>query len=332
MRLSKLLNIFKKKPRPKISYPRPIRVNNPVYPRRVWTGPDTYEGEGVDGINVVYGGKIWSFGQEGFYDIVDRCLSDIYWNPAGRYLINTIIEKTSGRKRVEIVPGSSNLCRGASTAGSLPLLLSLDSEKGYNKIEEMEKALRNMGFFNRRGFIWLANNISKIPEYSFKGYKMAPVRITTDDVQQWFESEDPNHHIYKCLGPNVNKALRESLRLRIIISLYDGAPSNRGGGSSLNFDPNYMGGANNHRPPAIGLAHELIHSYYFICGRQIGTDFGKYSTMLFEYLCVGIGPWWNKSPRNGRNNIHENNIREEWIPNVFGGWENAFVPGPRAQY
>jgi hypothetical protein len=223
MPLAKLLSIFKKKPPIKISYPKPLRVNNPVYPRRVWTGPGTYAREGAKGINVIYGGKVWSFGEAGFYDIVDRCLSDIYWTISGRHVIDTIIDKTAGYRKVETVPGRSNSCAGGGSGGGLPLYVSFTGSTKFDKVTEMKNALRTANFLNRRGYVWLANNISKMRAYTFKEYTMVPIKITADDVQAWFESEDPDHHIYKCLGPNVNRAMRQSLELRIIISLYDWA-------------------------------------------------------------------------------------------------------------
>jgi hypothetical protein len=45
------------------------------------------------------------------------------------------------------------------------------------------------------------------------------------------------------------------------------------------------------RPPYIALAHELIHAYHNIRGDQPGHEIDEDSTVLYEYLCVGLGPW-----------------------------------------
>jgi hypothetical protein len=59
------------------------------------------------------------------------------------------------------------------------------------------------------------------------------------------------------------------------------------------------------RPPYIALAHELIHAYHNMRGEQPGHEVDADSTVLYEYLCVGLGPWEN----NPGYPITENAIR-----------------------
>ncbi len=75
--------------------------------------------------------------------------------------------------------------------------------------------------------------------------------------------------------------------------------------ASVSFCTSTANALNTQRPPAIGLFHELVHAYWYACGKQPGRDFGHFSTTLFEFKCVGIGPW-----RNGM--ITENIMRGMW--------------------
>ena len=59
------------------------------------------------------------------------------------------------------------------------------------------------------------------------------------------------------------------------------------------------------RAKSIGLAHELVHAYYNVSGLQMGIDNGDASTAIYEYMCIGLGPW-NTEP------ISENQIRAGW--------------------
>jgi hypothetical protein len=45
------------------------------------------------------------------------------------------------------------------------------------------------------------------------------------------------------------------------------------------------------RPPYIGLAHELVHALHDQRGDQPGFDTNTPTGVLYEYLCVGLGPF-----------------------------------------
>jgi len=90
-----------------------------------------------------------------------------------------------------------------------------------------------------------------------------------------------------------------------LAALRDVSPSANGAESVIGWNPYASNPLNLSRPPAIGLAHELIHAYYSGLGQQLGRDFGHPSTVLFEFLCVGLGPW-DEAP------ISENGIRRHW--------------------
>lgn len=85
------------------------------------------------------------------------------------------------------------------------------------------------------------------------------------------------------------------------------------------------------RPPAIGLGHELIHSYFGVRGEQPGVEApNNLSVELFEYRCVGLGPWDEAMPS-------ENSLRREWWTNTSHlipshDTLNRKVPPKRVQY
>lgn len=59
------------------------------------------------------------------------------------------------------------------------------------------------------------------------------------------------------------------------------------------------------RPPAIGIAHELVHAHYAVNGLQ--PDRSDTDVVLTEMACVGLGPWL------GGNACTDNGLRDEWM-------------------
>lgn len=94
-----------------------------------------------------------------------------------------------------------------------------------------------------------------------------------------------------------------------VAAVYANSPAGAGTHVGVRWNPDPNSPMNQQRPPAIGLAHELIHAYYGVRGAQPGNEFGHFSTVLFEYLCVGLGPWDGHTPT-------ENSVRAEWWPNA----------------
>jgi hypothetical protein len=93
------------------------------------------------------------------------------------------------------------------------------------------------------------------------------------------------------------------------------APRGAGSGASIgwNIDPDFL--PNRERPPGVGLAHELLHAYFSAGGMQPGRDDGHWSTILFEYRCVGLGPWADDF-------MSENGVRSGWwlVRALFPGY------------
>ena len=124
------------------------------------------------------------------------------------------------------------------------------------------------------------------------------------------------------------------LRLATLVGLMPidswGVP---GGGcaSTIGFAIDPQSEMNRQRPPAIGLAHELVHAYFSAKGNQPGHEGpDDPTTVLFEFRCVGLGPWEGAA-------ISENAFRRQWGQAVgaHGGTmdaPNKKIPGPRVIY
>lgn len=128
--------------------------------------------------------------------------------------------------------------------------------------------------------------------------------------------------------------MKTQLRLATLVALMPieqhGVP---GGGcsSTVGFAIDPQSEMNQQRPPAIGLAHELVHAYLSGKGNQPGHE-GPVdpTTVLFEFRCVGMGPWEGAA-------ISENAFRNQWsvAVNAHGATMDALnkrIPGPRVLY
>ncbi len=104
---------------------------------------------------------------------------------------------------------------------------------------------------------------------------------------------------------NGKQAQKRQLKLAIIAALDNFSPAGIASAAGVAFCARRNTQMNQNRPPAIGLGHELVHAYFYTRGEQPGRDFNDWTTALFEYKCVGIGPWRN-SP------ISENALRAQW--------------------
>jgi hypothetical protein len=148
---------------------------------------------------------------------------------------------------------------------------------------------RFMGEFRRQPKWDLLTN----PGANFPG----DLRIDDDSLHAWI--------VEGRIPMGLGHLQLEQLKLSTISTLDSYSPRGRGSGSNINFCNRKSFDLNNRRPPAIGLAHELIHAYYSFLGLQCGRDL-DYTTPLFEFKCVGLGrPWSDLS-------VSENSVRAQW--------------------
>jgi len=98
-------------------------------------------------------------------------------------------------------------------------------------------------------------------------------------------------------------------RLAVIALLRANSPAGAGCNSIVQLNPRIDHAdpqdLNAARPPAIGLAHELVHALHNALGDQPGDQFGHFTTTLTELLAVGLGPFAGVP-------ISENAVRAAW--------------------
>ena len=89
--------------------------------------------------------------------------------------------------------------------------------------------------------------------------------------------------------------VRRYFLLALGIVLYPNAPAGAGASSGIRFnvrnEEDNVLGSPDFRPPAIGLAHELMHAMHYSYGTAPGYDYGHFTTTAAELLFVGMGPF-----------------------------------------
>jgi len=286
---------------------------------------------------------------EGFLEYTHYCLNYIYATAAGQNLLNAL--RGAARTTFIIPSNLHNQTGGMSMCFVADMVLNLNMNMSATQRTQLIQILeQTAGVQGLNAFQWLANQINQMPLYSMyeqaNAYPPAflnnnQVAIAAGDLQQWFNTGSNCNLVNQLrLAPPIqNVPLLNFVKNAVITLLYANSPAGGGSTSTVSFDvrdwsQNNVGEdqtANtlNDRPPAIGLAHELIHSYHNVRGDQPGSDFGTYSTTLFELLCVGMGPW-------AAYPVTENAIRAAWPPaNVWppnGDALNNRAAAPRTVY
>lgn len=221
----------------------------------------------------------------------------------GVNLINSITGAIDDNHRVAIAPWDSqgvNKCATIGDSGKAKVKLALALEfEGHNTITaELNAAMKAL---NREGqWEWLASEVCKTPIPNIIGIPNdTPSRnvhkenwIDKGVVKNWFENRE--QFPYPLVGQKI-----DDLRLILIVIFKDVLRNGAGEHSRV-----YWSSASNQytdtlgnvhvRPPHISLAHELVHAYHNIRGTQTGHDIGTYSRVLYEWQCVGLGPWQHK--------------------------------------
>jgi hypothetical protein len=122
---------------------------------------------------------------------------------------------------------------------------------------------------------------------------------------------------------------KRQLKLATAVALYPHAQAGTGSPSAVRFAVGPHDAFRHQRPPAIALGHELVHAYFSQLGDQPGEEVSHFSTALFEFRCVGLGPWNNDA-------VSENALRAQWgavVQHVpLADADNRLVPGKRIRY
>jgi hypothetical protein len=136
--------------------------------------------------------------------------------------------------------------------------------------------------------------------------------ITGQNLMDWLSPDGSvafNLNVLTFAGNVQGVWVKQYFLMALIIALYNNTPANSGAGSYVymnvvNAEDNQQGNPN-FRPPAIGLAHELMHAMHYAEGNATGITLYNFSTTAAELLFTGIGPFASQP-------VSENAVREQW--------------------
>lgn len=155
-----------------------------------------------------------------------------------------------------------------------------------------------------------------------RGTATRGIYITQDEMQEWLIGRIG-------LPGRLSAPEKEHVVNVIIATLYQHGINGNGLSVSIEWRHQANYEMNSRRPPAIGLGHELIHAYYATQGQNPGYHDSDPTVLMFEYLCVGLGPFANHP-------VTENRMRAQWnmalphIPPV--DMQNHKTPPRRISY
>jgi hypothetical protein len=220
-----------------------------------------------------------------YHVAVAKHLSALTNAPAGQTLLNAL---SNSAFLVSIIDHwLSNQC-GGGRAGMNSVARELYDTATLAIGPQTRAALQLANVGGQARPAWLAAQINATPQYDLKGLPAtAPcnIGVNAGQVQAWI---DGTRTIWNDYG---NDAALAQIKNGIIVALYQYATPGNGCPSNVNYSLGSANPMNEERPPAIGLAHELVHAYYNGRGEQPGWEVDHPTTVLFEYRCVGLGPW-----------------------------------------
>jgi hypothetical protein len=135
--------------------------------------------------------------------------------------------------------------------------------------------------------------------------------INGENLRSWLHGEaaafDDAFRINNAVFEGVQ--IKKFFLLALVFTLYSASPPGPGSPSRISFNV-CRGGDNDptnltFRPPAIGLAHELMHAMHYSYGTALGSDEGHFTTTAAELMFMGTRPFQDEP-------ITENMIRSQW--------------------
>lgn len=260
---------------------------------------------------------------EAFEACVVHALAAIYSVPTGRRLLETLDLTGERITLVPCLPSVGNCIRNLDTFAMLnPVAKELLSAPGHpgaitRQALKRAAATQDLGVAAQ----WLAARINQAPRRPWPEagavHEATPYRVDgvhADNIHDWLHTGNPNSNPFNAQRAAWNDEMTKHIKASTIVALEKHSEMGSGSPVSIgwNIYPDYP--LNRQRPPAVGLAHELIHAYYSVRGEQPGLEVDHFSTVLFEYKCVGLGPW-RMAP------ISENAIRAQWADAAVSGMD-----------
>lgn len=265
----------------------------------------------------------WHYPKE-FEDLADRNMRMIAQTKTGR----TLLDYFSVNKHPLVVvsacaPEVGNMVRSESY-DALHLVASEVTTSNKGELKVTQAALKQASEKEELDEIstWLAHRVYNTPMLTWP--ETYPLRLISEVLGEFdsFKEELPRSLMTWLTGKaplametTKDKAIMAHIKNVTIAVATPLAPPNKGSGAVIGWSIDPTSQANRERPPAVGLAHELVHAYFSVHGQQPGRDDSHWSTILFEYRCVGLGPWDGQAPS-------ENSVRSEWklVQDLFPGY------------
>jgi len=290
---------------------------------------------------------------DGFLSYVANCLDLINQTHAGGQLLQRL---TTGQFSTCILPAVTT--RGNQTAADMNRAVSTITQiiTQYANGAALDcgaiVTMINQRYANINGtmakYNQLANDIQSMPLYSLfvdennfmpnflrNRFLFRGVRISGQHLMPWLQPELGGFAAFDNFVRTDN-TLSEGMQLRkyfllaLIFALYPVSPPGSGTGAGINFnvrleDINDPANAE-FRPPAIGLAHELMHAMHYARGTALGHMINHFTTTAAELLFAGITPFQNEL-------VTENAVRNQWDTVVAPDPSNVWgAPARRVIY
>jgi Effector protein len=239
-------------------------------------------------------------GYPNFYNQVSAALQSINAHAVGQALITGIIQRrTQNQKYMSIKPprngGDANEAQSLGGDDARTALAKAIGSDDYAAAVEIVRVALN-GSGHQNDYNWLATQLNAVPRYTLQGNVAAGAGnygILALDVERWLQRDRPLFNPFR--DPEL-AFIQNALQV-VVAGLNRQAPGS-GSHSVVFWNPTkttgtLSTGAPNQRPAFVGLAHEMIHAYHNLHGTQLSwsEDSSHSSTVLYEYMCVGLGPW-----------------------------------------
>lgn len=256
---------------------------------------------------------------DGFFNACNDALSMLYSRPSGRLLIDTLMRKRNAAPnrfltiQHAIGGDAGNSCQARTgfgdSDGNRTLLASAFGSGAMVQAASLIKLALNRGGKQRK-WDWFANELNSVPRLRIQGVPSSTpgnYGVLPSDIDRWMSGDRP------LLSGFQSEDDRADIKnaIQIVIHRLGQHFSGSGAHNSVCWNPGkslskLTTGRTVYRTPAIGLAHELVHAYHNALGTQLAwsEDATHETGPLFEFLCVGIGPFKGENPT-------ENEIRDE---------------------
>lgn len=242
-------------------------------------------------------------GTRAFRDQTADALEQIKKTPTGRQLLTFLINRIRQPPGTGVIigsvdPAASSRCEARDILlARTPLTLAIRGADAERVAEHIEYVLRVTGNTDH----WLEYQLRQMPDYRKDGPPASgpsSVPVTAAHVWSWLTRTAPFPQPFAG-----DQALILTNSLKIVLAGTGALSPGPGISSRVYWNQSdtivLTSGQSQRRPVWLGLAHELIHAYHNMFGLQLDNNEGDLSaqqmltTVLGEYMCVGLGPWKN---------------------------------------